>query len=90
MENFFKGPNLGALREITFRRTADRTHVHIETARLASGDREQTWKISDTLLVCVGPSPTSAQRHPGVRTDGAAPSAPVGSRQAWRPPAPAA
>jgi two-component system sensor histidine kinase KdpD len=61
MENFFRGPNLGALREITFRRTADRTHVHIETARLASGTREQTWKISDTLLVCVGPSPTSAR-----------------------------
>ncbi len=61
MENFFRGPNLGALREITFRRTADRTHAHIETARLASGAREQTWKISDTLLVCVGPSPTSAR-----------------------------
>ncbi len=61
MENFFRGPNLGALREITFRRTADRTHAHIETARLASGTREQTWKISDTLLVCVGPSPTSAK-----------------------------
>jgi two-component system sensor histidine kinase KdpD len=61
MENFFRGPNLGALREITFRRTADRTHTHMETARLASGTREQTWKISDTLLVCVGPSPTSAR-----------------------------
>ncbi len=61
MENFFRGPNLGALREITFRRTADRTRVHIETARSASGAREQTWKISDTLLVCVGPSPTSAR-----------------------------
>ena len=61
MENFFRGPNLGALREITFRRTADRTHTHMETARLAAGTREQTWKISDTLLVCVGPSPTSAR-----------------------------
>ena len=61
MENFFRGPNLGALREITFRRTADRTHAHMETSRLATGAREQTWKISDTMLVCVGPSPTSAR-----------------------------
>jgi two-component system, OmpR family, sensor histidine kinase KdpD len=61
MENFFRGPNLGALREITFRRTADRTHAHVETARLAGDTREQTWKIAETLLVCVGPSPTSAR-----------------------------
>ena len=61
MENFFKGPNLGALREIAFRRTADRTHAHMEDARLASGGREQTWRLSDTLMVCVGPSPTSAR-----------------------------
>jgi two-component system sensor histidine kinase KdpD len=61
MENFFRGSNLGALREIAFRRTADRTHAHMETARLASGTREQTWRISDTMLVCVGPSPTSAR-----------------------------
>jgi two-component system, OmpR family, sensor histidine kinase KdpD len=61
MENFFKGPNLGALREVTLRRTADRTHAHVETARLATGTREQTWRVSETLLVCVGPSPTSAK-----------------------------
>jgi two-component system, OmpR family, sensor histidine kinase KdpD len=61
MENFFRGPNLGSLREITFRRTADRTHAHIETARLAGATREETWRIADTLLVCVGPSPTSAR-----------------------------
>jgi two-component system sensor histidine kinase KdpD len=61
MENFFRGANLGALREITFRRTADRTHTHMEDARVAAGGREQTWRISDTLMVCVGPSPTSAR-----------------------------
>ncbi len=61
MEGFFKGPNLGALREIALRRTADRTHVHLETARLTAGDRQQTWRISETLLVCIGPSPTSAK-----------------------------
>ncbi len=61
MENFFRGPNLGSLREITFRRTADRTHAHMEDSRLAGDGREQTWRISDTLMVCVGPSPTSAR-----------------------------
>ncbi len=60
MDSFFKGPNLGALREIALRRTADRTHVHLETARLAE-DRQQIWRISETLLVCIGPSPTSAK-----------------------------
>ncbi|MCL5736410.1 MAG: sensor histidine kinase KdpD, partial [Actinobacteria bacterium] len=61
MQSFFKGPNLGALREITLRRTADRTHVHLETARLTSGARQDPWRISETLLVCIGPSPTSAK-----------------------------
>ena len=61
MDSFFKGPNLGALREITLRRTADRTHVHVENARLASGVPQQAWRISETLLVCIGPSPTSAK-----------------------------
>jgi two-component system sensor histidine kinase KdpD len=61
MDNFFKGPNLGALREVTLRRTADRTHVHLENARAAAGEREQSRSMSDTLLVCVGPSPTSAK-----------------------------
>jgi two-component system, OmpR family, sensor histidine kinase KdpD len=61
IESFFNGANLGALREITLRRTADRTHAHIETSRLTGGGRDQARSISDTLLVCVGPSPTSAR-----------------------------
>ncbi len=60
MKGFFTRPNLGALREITLRRTADRVHAHLETTRLASAGPLQTWAISETLLVCVGPSPTSA------------------------------
>ena len=59
--SFFKGPNLGALREITLRRTADRTHVHLERARVGPGSHEQTRSVTDTLLVCVGPSPTSGR-----------------------------
>ncbi len=60
-KGFFTRPNLGALREITLRRTADRVHAHLETTRLASAGPRQTWAISETLLVCVGPSPTSAK-----------------------------
>ena len=59
--NFFTRPNLGALREITLRRTADRVHAHLETTRLASAGPRQVWATVDTLLVCVGPSPTSAK-----------------------------
>jgi two-component system sensor histidine kinase KdpD len=60
VKGFFTGPNLGALREITLRRTADRVHAHLETVRLATAGPVQTWAITETLLVCVGPSPTSA------------------------------
>ena len=60
IEGFFTGPNLGALREIALRRTADRVHAHLETARLAAAGPVQTWAVTETLLVCVGPSPTSA------------------------------
>ncbi len=61
VQSFFTRPNLGALREIALRRTADRVHAHLETARLASAGPQQTWATSETLLVCVGPSPTSAK-----------------------------
>lgn len=60
VKSFFTGPNLGALREIALRRTADRVHAHVERARLAKAGPQQTWATSETLLVCVGPSPTSA------------------------------
>jgi two-component system sensor histidine kinase KdpD len=61
IQGFFTRPHLGALREITLRRTADRVHAHLETARLASAGPRQTWATVETLLVCVGPSPTSAK-----------------------------
>jgi two-component system sensor histidine kinase KdpD len=59
-KGFFTGPNLGALREITLRRTADRVHAHLEKVRRATAGPQQTWAVTETLLVCVGPSPTSA------------------------------
>jgi len=61
MQSFFRGPNLGALREITLRRTADRIHAHVETSRLATAGPRETWATAETLLVCIGPSPTSAR-----------------------------
>ncbi|HEY5527956.1 MAG TPA: sensor histidine kinase KdpD [Thermoleophilia bacterium] len=61
MQNFFAGPNLGALREITLRRTADRVHAHVETSRQAMPGPRETWATVETLLVCIGPSPTSAK-----------------------------
>jgi two-component system sensor histidine kinase KdpD len=60
VEGFFAGPNLGALREIALRRTADRVHMYVERARLAAAGPVQTWATTETILVCVGPSPTSA------------------------------
>ena len=61
VEHFFNGPNLGALREIALRRTADRVHGHIESIQMGKEAGRQIWRITETLLVCVGPSPTSAK-----------------------------
>jgi two-component system sensor histidine kinase KdpD len=60
MERFFKKANLIALREIAMRRTADRISTQVQTARLGE-TRTQTWPTNERLLVCVGPSPTSAK-----------------------------
>ena len=60
MEKFFKLPNLIALRELALRRTADRVNAQVQTAR-ASLATTQVWATSERLLVCVGPSPTSAR-----------------------------
>jgi two-component system sensor histidine kinase KdpD len=61
LEHFFNGPNLGSLREIALRRTADRIHGHVESTQLGKAAGHQIWRITETLLVCVGPSPSSAK-----------------------------
>lgn len=61
MERFFKLPNLIALRELALRRTADRVNAQMQMAREGSGGGTQIWATSERLLVCVGPSPTSAR-----------------------------
>jgi two-component system sensor histidine kinase KdpD len=58
-QNFFREPNLTALREIALRLVAD----HVGDATLEWRRREAgagTWKTSHRLVVAVGPSPASA------------------------------
>lgn len=54
MLKFFKLPNLTALRELAMRRTADHLSARDHTSGRAGTTRER-------LLVCIGPSPTSAR-----------------------------
>jgi two-component system sensor histidine kinase KdpD len=60
VERFFRKANLVALRELAMRRVADRVSHDVETARIGH-TRTQTWPTTERLLVCVGPSPTSAK-----------------------------
>jgi two-component system sensor histidine kinase KdpD len=59
VQNFFKKPNLIALRELTLRRMADRINRQTQTAPLDS-KTTRSRPTTERLLVCVGPSPTSA------------------------------
>ena len=56
MLKFFKLPNLTALRELAMRRTAD----HLSAQAQTSGDA-RVGATRERLLVCIGPSPTSAR-----------------------------
>ncbi len=60
LKSFFKKENLVALRELALRRTAERVHVDVELARTGRGARA-AWQTRECLLVCIGPSPTSAK-----------------------------
>jgi len=59
MMNFFKKPNLIALRELALRRTADRINSQVQ-AGIFEPKTAKIRPIAERLLVCVGPSPTSA------------------------------
>jgi two-component system sensor histidine kinase KdpD len=59
-DRFFRKANLIALRELAMRRVADRVSHEVQSARLGH-TRTQTWPTTERLLVCVGPSPTSAK-----------------------------
>jgi len=58
LESFFRKENLLALRELTFRRAADRVGKEVDSARAQK--RVQTiWPVRERLMVSVGPSPLS-------------------------------
>ncbi len=58
--NFFRSGNLIALRELALRFTADRINAAVLVYREGHAI-ETTWPTAERLLVCVGPSPTSAK-----------------------------
>ncbi len=59
IQSFFKKGNLIALREIALRMTADRVNEQVQDYR-RDQSITQTWPTSDRILVCVSPSPSSA------------------------------
>jgi len=58
-ENFFRQGNLNALRELALRQTANRVNTEVLVYRKGHSI-ETTWPTAERILVCVGPSPTSA------------------------------
>lgn len=60
LERFFRRENLVALREIALRQAAERVHEDVKAARLGAA-ANVPWPTAERLLVCVGPSPTSAK-----------------------------
>lgn len=57
-ENFYQADNLSALREIAFRRCADRINTLSEEARIKNGENYHT---DEHILVCLSPSPSNAR-----------------------------
>lgn len=60
IQSFFQKANLTALRELSLRQAAQRVQSDVETARREKGAL-QPWATAERLLVCVGPSPTTAR-----------------------------
>ena len=60
MQSFFQKANLTALRELSLRQAARRIHTDVESARREKA-AVQPWATTERLLVCVGPSPTTAR-----------------------------
>ncbi|MFP5240545.1 MAG: DUF4118 domain-containing protein, partial [Acidobacteriota bacterium] len=58
-ENFFRSGNLSALRELALRSTANRVNTEVLVYRQGHSI-QTTWPTAERILVCVGPSPTSA------------------------------
>ncbi|MFO0850965.1 MAG: sensor histidine kinase KdpD [Gemmataceae bacterium] len=60
VRSFFQKANLVALRELSLRQAAKRVHTEVESARRRAA-AVRPWATADRLLVCVGPSPTTAR-----------------------------
>src|SRR5262244_3779377 len=60
VKNFFRKGNLIALRELALRRTAERVDAEMQ-AYMRDHAVPRTWPVSERVLVCVSPSPLSAQ-----------------------------
>ncbi|MDZ4781513.1 MAG: sensor histidine kinase KdpD [Planctomycetia bacterium] len=60
IQNFFQKANLVALRELSFRQAAARLHREVDWQRALRKD-QAPWATSDRVLVCIGPSPTTAR-----------------------------
>ena len=60
IHNFFRKGNLIALRELALRRTAERWTRRCRPTCATTPSR-RTWPVSERILVCVSPSPLSAQ-----------------------------
>lgn len=58
MHQFFRRGNLSALRELTFRRAADRIDEQLR-AYMQTHGIAGPWPATERVLVCVGPSPLS-------------------------------
>jgi two-component system, OmpR family, sensor histidine kinase KdpD len=60
LQHFFQKTNLLALRELSLRQVAQRLSKDVAAARQEKSV-QGPWATSERLLVCVGPSPTSAK-----------------------------
>ena len=60
IRGFFQKGHLSSLREMALRHAASRIHTDVESARRMRSI-STPWATSDRLLVCVGPSPTTAR-----------------------------
>jgi two-component system sensor histidine kinase KdpD len=65
-DQFFRKGNLIALRELALRRTADSVDAQMQRYRETHGI-VSTWSVGERLLVCVSPSPFSAELIRGAR-----------------------
>ncbi len=60
LQSFFQKANLVALRELSLREAADRLRKDVDAARRERAP-QVPWATHERLLVCIGPSPTSAR-----------------------------